>query len=765
MEKRGERELLTVTGVVENVIYKSDDSGYTVMDVETDSGDFLTAVGIMPHIGEGEAVRLYGYWTTHPSFGEQFRVESAEACLPVGAVEIERYLASGAVRGVGPVTAKRIVEMYGEDSFDVIENHPDWLSEVNGVSKKRAKEIHDSFVEGTGSRSVMMFCRDFFGPATSMRIYKEWGAAAVDIIKANPYRLCGEIYGVGFEKADEIALSLGMARDSGERVEGAVAYILSRNAALHGHVFLPRASVVGGAAELLSVPREAAEAAVDRMASARKLCTDEVTVSGQRMQVCYLDNYYRAECEVARRLRVLDRMCPAIGEGDAGRFIKLLELRYDIEYAEAQKRAMTDALSCGVMVLTGSPGTGKTTVVKGLIEIFRSMGVRKIELAAPTGRAAKRMSEATGEDARTIHRLLEMEYNESAYPRFTKNEHNRLDADVVIIDESSMIDIMLADSLLRALKPGTRLILIGDSNQLPPVGAGSVLWDIINSGVVRTVCLREIFRQAKESSIITNAALVNEGRPPVLTEKKSDFFFLPRKTDIGIRDTVVELCSRRLPAAYGEDAAAGIQVITPSRKGAAGTEVLNGALQAELNPPARDKRERKSRDITFREGDRVMQTRNNYKLEWYRDGEIPLGDEDETDGIGVFNGDIGVIERIEPERERMVILFDDRRVYYEFSMLDELELAYAVTVHKSQGSEYPIVVIPVYNCPERLQTRHMLYTAITRASRMVVLVGREDIIMHMVASVSDDKKYTALSERLRREFLSDAAGCAEASDG
>ncbi len=754
MEERGGRELLTITGVVDSVIYKSDDSGYTVIDVEADNGDFLTAVGIMPHVGEGEAVRLYGYWTTHASFGEQFRVESAEACLPAGAVEIERYLASGAVHGIGPVTAKRIVEMYGEDSFDVIENHPDWLAEVNGISKKRAKEIHDSFVEGTGSRSVMMFCRDFFGPATSMRIYKEWGAAAVDMIKENPYRLCGEIYGVGFEKADEIALSLGVARDSDKRVEGAAAYILSRNASLHGHVFLPRASLVGGVSELLSIGEKPAEDAVSRMAAKRKIYIEEVEVSGRTVEACYLDTYYRAECEIARRLRVLDRMCPAIGEGDVERFIKLLELRHNIEYAEAQKKAMTDALSCGVMVLTGSPGTGKTTVIKGLLEIFRLLGSGNIELAAPTGRAAKRMSEATGEDARTIHRLLEMEYNESAYPRFTKDEHNRLDADVIIIDESSMIDIMLMESLLRAIKPGSRLILIGDSNQLPSVGAGSVLWDLISSGVVRTVCLHEIFRQANESSIITNAALINEGRYPVLTEKKSDFFFLPRRTDIGIRDTVVELCARRLPAAYGDEISAGIQVITPSRKGAAGTEVLNSALQAELNPPASGKRERKVRDITFREGDRVMQTRNNYKLGWYRDGEIQLGDEDEPDGIGVFNGDIGVIEKIEPEHERMVILFDDRRVFYDFSLLDELEHAFAITVHKSQGSEYPVVIIPIYNCPEKLRTRHMLYTAITRASRMAILVGREDIIRQMVDSVSDDKKYTALSWRLRREFLS-----------
>ena len=745
-------ELITISGVVDSIIYRSDDSGYTVCDIEADDGDFLTAVGIMPHIAEGESVRLYGQWTVHPSFGRQFRAESAEACLPVGAVDILRYLSSGTVKGIGAITAKRIVDRYGEDSFDVIENHPDWLTEINGISKKRAAEIHDSFVEHTGSRSVMMFCREYFGSAMSMRIYKEWGSAAVDIIKKNPYRLCGEINGVGFAKADEIALSLGVPADSAERVEGAVVYLLTYNASVNGHVFLPRNKLIAGVSELLSVGNESVEHAIERMVSVHKLYLVPTEIPGGTVEACYLDTYYNAELEIASRLRVLNRACPAIERGDAERFIKLLELRYNIEYAEAQRRAMTDALSCGVMVLTGSPGTGKTTVVKALIEIFRSMGQHEIELAAPTGRAAKRMSEATGEEARTIHRLLEMEYNEGAYPRFMRDEKNRLDADVVIIDESSMIDVMLMAALLRAIRPGSRLILIGDSNQLPSVGAGNVLWDIISSDAIRTVCLTEIFRQAKESSIITNAALINEGHYPVLTEKKSDFFFLSRGYDENIASTVVDLCAKRLPAAYGDEIAAGIQVITPSRRGAPGTEALNAALQAKLNPPGARKRERKSREIIFREGDRVMQTKNNYKLEWYRDGTVPIDMEDKPDGIGVFNGDIGVIERIEPENERMVILFDERRVYYDFSLTDELEHAYAITVHKSQGSEYPVVIIPIYGCAPQLMTRHMLYTAITRASKMVILVGREDIVRRMVDSVSEDKKYTGLSERIKQEF-------------
>ena len=752
MEEKQVQEPIIISGVVDSIIFRSDDSGYTVCDIEADDGEFLTAVGTMPYVAEGESVKLYGEWTLHSSYGRQFHVESAEACLPVGAVEILRYLSSGSVKGIGPVTAKRIVDMYGEDAFDVIENHPDWLAEINGISKKKAKEIHDSFVEHTGSRSVMMFCREYFGPATSMRIFKEWGSAAVDIIKKNPYRLCGEISGVGFAKADEIALSLGVPPDSSDRIEGAIVYLLTYNASVNGHVFLPREKLKAGTAELLSVPEDRVETAILRMESVHKLYVTPVELSGGYVEACYLDTYYNAELECARRLRILDRMCPAVTEGDAERFIKLLELRYDIEYAEAQKEAMMGALRGGVMVLTGSPGTGKTTVVRGLIEIFRKMGLSEIELAAPTGRAAKRMSEATGEDARTIHRLLEMEYNESAYPRFMRDEKNTLDADIIIIDESSMIDIMLMTALLRAIKPGAHLILIGDSNQLPSVGAGNVLWDIIASEQIRTMCLTEIFRQAKESSIITNAALINSGEYPVLTEKKSDFFFLPKIHDENIASTVVDLCSRRLPAAYGDGIADGIQVITPSRRGAAGTEALNAALQSVLNPAKAGRRERKSREIVFREGDRVMQTKNNYKLEWYRDDTVPLGMEEKPDGLGVFNGDIGIIERIEPEQERMVILFDERRVYYDFSLTDELEHAYAITVHKSQGSEYPVVIIPVYNCAPQLMTRHMIYTAITRASQMVILVGREDLVRRMVDSVSEDKKYTGLTQMIRREF-------------
>ncbi len=746
-------DLVAISGVVNEVIYKNDDNGYTVCDIESDDGDYFTAVGIMPFLSEGEAVKVYGRWTLHASFGRQFAVESAETCLPVGAVEILRYLSSGAIKGIGPVTAKRIVERYGDDTFSVIENHPDWLSEISGISKKKAAEIGRIFVEHTGSRSVMMFCREFFGPAVSMRIYKAWGSAAVDIIKKNPYRLCGEIGGIGFAKADEIAISLGVKPDSTERIEGAVVYLLTYNASTNGHVFLPYEKVIAGVSELIGVKAEDVITAVKRMVTVQKLfCKPIKFKNGESVTACYLDTYYKAERDVAHRLSVIDRACPAITVRDAERFIKMLELRDSIEYAEMQRRAIKDALLGGVMVLTGSPGTGKTTVVRALIDIFEKLGQKAVELAAPTGRAAKRMSEATGYEARTIHRMLEMEFNDNAYPKFARNENNRLEADVIIIDESSMIDIIIMKALLSAVPPGARVIFIGDSNQLPSVGAGNVLWDMIDSGVIRTVALTEIFRQAKESFIITNASRIIEGEMPILSEKKSDFFFMPRNYDESIAKTIVELCAKRLPAAYGDDVSDGIQVISPSRRGAAGTEALNMALQRELNPPSKKKKERKSREIVFREGDRVMQIKNNYKIEWYRDGTFDISGEEKPDGIGVFNGDIGVIDEIDNENETVKIHFDDRYAYYDFGLLDELDHAYAVTVHKSQGSEYPVVIIPMYGCAPQLLTRHLLYTAITRASKMVILVGREDIVRRMVECEREDFKYTGLAVMLREEY-------------
>lgn len=746
------KDLTVISGVVNEIIYKNEDNGYTVCDIEADDGDFFTAVGIMPFLSEGEAVKVYGSWTVHASFGPQFAVESAEACLPADATEILRYLSSGAIKGIGPIIARRIVERYGEDTFEVIENHPDWLTEISGISKRKAREIQVSFVEHTGSRSVMMFCRDYFGPSTSMRIYKAWGAAAVDIIKKNPYRLCGEINGVGFAKADEIALALGVDPSSEARVEGAAVYLLTYNANTNGHVFLPFEKLASGTAELISVTEEAAVNAIKRLIASGKLYCKPIKLGNVTCNACYLDTYYKAERGVAEALCRLERSCAALSVGDAERFINMLELRDSINYAPEQRRAITEALVGGVMVLTGRPGTGKTTVVRALISIFEKLGINEIALAAPTGRAAKRMSEATGREAKTIHRLLEMEYNDSAYPRFTRDETNRLDADAVIIDESSMVDIMLMNALLKAIRPGARLIMIGDSNQLPSVGAGNVLWDMISSGVIRTVELTEIFRQAKESLIITNASRIIEGEMPILNEKKNDFFFMARNYDESIAATVVELCSKRLPAAYGDELASGIQVISPSRRGAAGTEALNTALQREINPPKKGKKERKSRELVFREGDRVMQTKNNYKLEWYRDGYVTLTGDEKPDGVGVFNGDIGVIDEIDETREVMKIHFDDRYVYYDFAFLDELDHAYAVTVHKSQGSEYPAVIIPVYGCAPQLLTRHLLYTAVTRASKMLIIVGREELVRKMVECAREDFKYTGLSVMLGEYF-------------
>lgn len=741
----GDEELITISGVVDSIIYRNDDNGYTVCDIETADGGFITAVGIMPFVSEGESVTVVGSWGHHASFGRQFQVQSAEATLPVGASEILRYLSSGAVRGVGPITAKRIVERFGDDSFDVIEHHPEWLTDIPGISKRRAEEISENFKKQTGSRSVMMFCREFFGLSTSLRIYKQWGSAAVDIIKKNPYRLCTEISGISFTRADEIAMSLGIAKDSPDRIDSAVIYLLSYNATTNGHVYLPFDRLVSGICELIGVTEEQAENACRRLIKSGKIFLKRIGDT----DAVYLKLYFDAEVKIAQRLRELDRLCPKLDTDDVSRFIAKIEVQDNIRYAAAQRAAIEGALTSGVMILTGGPGTGKTTVVRALLSIFNSMDFR-CALAAPTGRAAKRMSEATCAEARTIHRLLEMEYNEGAYPRFIRDENNRLEEDAIIIDESSMIDVLLMDALVRAIKPGARLILIGDADQLPPVGAGNVLHDIIESGVFRTVRLTEIFRQTKESLIITNARRIITGEYPILTEKNSDFFFLPRSTDEKIASAIVDLCAKRLPAAYKVDPLTDIQVITPSRRGTAGTENLNILLQEKLNPKSKRKKELKSRKILFREGDKVMQIKNNYNLEWTRDGDGKcLCDNTKESGIGVFNGDIGIIVDIDESNESVSVRFDDKIVVYDMSQLDELEHAYAVTVHKSQGSEYPIVVIPMYRCATMLMTRHLLYTAVTRAEKTLILVGREDVVRTMVDCEREDYKYTGLATFLR----------------
>ena len=725
-------------GSVEQIVFCNDDNGYTVCDMALED-DIVTVCGIMPMLCEGDRLCVYGKWVHSAKYGRQFSVEQYERVMPADIASMLRYLSSRAIKGIGPKTAAKIIEEFGEDSFDVIENHPEWLANIKGISTKVALAASESFKEQAGIRSAMMFFREYFGASTTVRIYKKWGSSSVDIAKKNPYRLCNEIEGIGFERADALANSLGLQNDNFDRIMSGLSYVLIKSASYNGHVCLPREKLCEAGAELLEVSAEEADRAISELIRMGRF---KYVLHGEA-QMIYLAEAYDEEKYVAEKLTLLDKMCATVDVSDIDRFIEREEAKAGIEYASLQKKAISDALRYGVMVLTGGPGTGKTTVVRALIHIFDSMGY-EIALAAPTGRAAKRMSEATAMEAKTIHRLLEMSYDLEGRSVFNRNEFDLLDEQIIIVDEASMIDSSLMCALLKAIKPGARLIIIGDSDQLPSVGAGNVLRDIIESGRFATVRLCEIFRQAQESLIVTNAHAINRGEMPNLAVKDKDFFFLRRDRDRDIAATVVDLCKNRLPRAYGNMARNGLQVICASRKGEAGTENLNVLLQQALNPRERGKSEHSFRERIFREGDRVMQTRNNYDIAWTREY-------DGKEGNGIFNGDIGIIESIEVAEREMTVIFDDRRVVYDFSLLEDLEHAYAITVHKSQGSEYPMVVMPMCTASQMLHTRNLFYTAVTRAQSMVILVGREDIIKEMVENNRRSMRYTGLCHRLGGE--------------
>ena len=730
-------KLIKLSGSVEQVIYTNEENGYLVCDLGTDDDDLITITGIMPYVNEGDSLIVYGEWKHNPRYGRQFVVSQYERYLPANASAILRYLSSGAIKGIGKKTALKIVEEFGDNTLEVLENHPDWLSDIPGISLKKAKQICEDFKAKAGIRTAMLFFRDYFGATTTVKIYKRWGSACIDIAKNNPYRLCEEIEGIGFERADGMAMKLGIERDSYERLVSGVAHVLKYNAAQNGHVCLPREKLVLASSQLLGADAKRVDEVIDDMLAMGKLRYSMFD------GVIYLYDKFAYECEsyIAEKLDLINKICPAVDVSDANYFIEREERKNGFSYAYMQKKAIIGALESGVMLLTGGPGTGKTTIVKALLDIFKSMDM-KVALAAPTGRAAKRLSESTSQEAKTIHRLLEFEFasDDSDRPGFRKNENDLLEENVIIIDESSMIDNILMAALLRAVKPGSRVIFIGDADQLPSVGAGNVLHDLLECGRFTTIRLDEIFRQAQESLIVTNAHAINRGEMPRLDVKNSDFFFLNRRSDEEIAFTVADLYKNRLPRTYGADTVNNIQVISPSRKGDAGTENLNVILQSALNPPTTKKREHKHRERIFREGDKVMQIKNNYEIEWCR--------EDDTTGTGIFNGDIGTILRIDNINECMEIVFDDKHVTYDFTSLEELEHAYAITVHKSQGCEYPIVILPLYNAPTMLLTKNLFYTAVTRAQKMVILVGSADIAKLMVGNSHTSMRYTGLKQRL-----------------
>ncbi len=722
-----------IQGTVESVIYRNEANGYTILEVFAEQKkELVTVVGFFPFVAEGESVIVRGGWVHHNEYGRQFRADSFEKRIPEDADSILKYLSSGVIKGIGPKTAARIVDKYGADTFEVLSEHPDWIAEFKGISARRALEISEEIRRQMGFYKLFDFCKDYCSMTVALRIYQAYEDASVSVLRENPYRLCGRIEGVSFEIADRIAADCGYAKDGQARILGAVVQILKRACEEAGHSCLPVRRVIEQAADWLELAPSLIAEQVQSFVRSRELGYLHTEDGG----LLYLNTYLAAEKKIAALLLRLEASCVRYDGADMEPLVYRVETESQITFAPAQRRAIFEAASRGVTIITGGPGTGKTTIIRALIRIYESMGCQ-IALAAPTGRAAKRMSAATAHEAKTVHRLLEVEYrSEDANTSvFQRNEHNLLEEDILIIDEVSMMDMFLFEALLSAVRPGARLVLLGDSDQLPSVGAGNVLRDLIDGGSLYTVRLTDVFRQGTESLIVTNAHRINRGEMPVIDVKDKDFFFIAREQADMLVATVVDVCVNRLPRTFGVSAFDQIQLLTPTRKGALGTEALNKLLQARLNPPSDGKQEHKFREAVFREGDKVMQVRNNYDLLWYENG---------AEHHGVYNGDVGTIRRIVDRQEYMMIDFDGREVKYDFKLLEDLEHAYAITVHKSQGSEYPIVVLPLTDFAPVLMTRNLLYTAVTRAKDMVVLIGRKEAMRRMVENDQVRVRYTGL---------------------
>ena len=736
----------SITGYIDHIIFRNEDNGYTVMVLKgVSEEDELTCVGSFPVVTQGASVELEGNFTQHPVYGKQFQAVRLTEKMPEDALAMERYLGSGAIKGIGAALAGRIVRHFGDDTFQIVENEPERLSEVKGISEKKAREIAMQIAEKSDMRKAMMFLQKY-GITLNLgaKIYQKYGDSVYSVLQENPYRLADDISGVGFKIADEIAYRIGIHTDSDYRIKSGMVYTLLQ-ATGEGHVYLPKDELFQRAAELLGVDSSYMEKHLVDLAMDRKIVQKE---QGDQILI-YPAQYYYLELNTARMLRELDIFCPE-DEKIVERRIVQIEKETGTVLDEMQKKAVQEAAGHGLLILTGGPGTGKTTTINAIIRYFEGEGA-EIRLAAPTGRAAKRMTEATGYEAQTIHRLLELsgmpEDDREGQPiHFERNAENPLETDVIIIDEMSMVDIHLIHSLLMAVTAGTRLILVGDENQLPSVGPGNVLRDIIRSGQFPVVELKKIFRQASESDIVVNAHKINKGEQVEINNKSRDFFFLKRyDADIIIR-VVIALIQEKLPK-YVEAKPFEIQVLTPMRKGLLGVERLNQILQRYLNPPDASKKEKEIGQGLFREGDKVMQVRNNYQLEWEIRGRygIPI-----EKGVGVFNGDTGIIKTINEFAETAEVEFEDGRwAEYSFKQLDELELAYAVTIHKSQGSEYPAVIIPLLSGPRMLMNRNLLYTAVTRARKCVTVVGSEETFRDMIRNEKQQRRYSSLDQRIQ----------------
>lgn len=740
-------------GYVEHIIYRNNDNGYTVLNLVS-GGEEVVCVGSFRTVDQGENLELTGNFVEHPVYGTQLKVESYRAIEPDDAVSMERYLGSGAVKGIGEALAARIVKKFGEDTFRIIEEEPERLAEIKGISERKARDIALQLEDKRDMREAMIFLQKYGISGTlAVKIYNTYGMEIYGVMKENPYRLAEDINGIGFRIADEIARKIGIHTDSDYRIRSGILYVLLQ-ASMEGHIYLPEGILIERCAELLELNGADLEPQISNLAMEKKVV---IKMAGQEENAekrVYAAAYYYEELNCARMLHELNLALHEEGgllpseEERINKKIERLEKSQKIQLDELQKRAVTESIRNGLLILTGGPGTGKTTTINTMIRYFADEGL-DIFLAAPTGRAAKRMTEATGYESRTIHRLLElngavMEENRNA--KFEKNEENPLEADVIIIDEMSMVDIHLFQALLKAVMPGTRLIMAGDISQLPSVGPGQILKDMIDSGCFPVVMLQKIFRQAETSDIVVNAHRINEGEEPALNNKSRDFFFLERNDVNVIYKHMIQLIREKLPPYVNADSF-DIQVLTPMRKGNLGVETLNGILQQYLNPPDAGKAEHPYGEGLFRVGDKVMQIKNNYQTEWEVVSKygIPI-----DKGMGIFNGDMGIVREINDFSQEMVVEFDEhRRVTYPYHQLDEIELAYAVTIHKSQGSEYPAVIMPLLSGPRMLFNRNLLYTGVTRAKNCVTILGSRQTVNEMVANENQNKRYTSLCDRIK----------------
>lgn len=727
--------MLQLEGAVENIVYRNEQNGYTVLEI-ADGEDLITAVGIMPQASVGDTVNLTGFFITHKTYGKQFSVSACEICRPTESADILKYLSSGAIKGIGAVTAQRLVSEFGESTLDVMENQPDRVARLRGITESKALAFSAQLKANTGVRTLMLFLGEYgISNTSSVKIYNAFGAGCVEKIKENPYILCSGEFGVTFENADFIAKRENLEAESNVRLRAGITYVLKHNEQ-NGHTCLPKNKLIEISSRLLQVNPELVAGCMDEMIFDRSVIGDKI---GDEDFV-FTTQLHLIETYIASRVKMMLEF-DAEKIDDIEQEIKICEKNDGIEYAELQKQAVTSALTEGMLILTGGPGTGKTTTLNAIINILKRKG-KKVLLSAPTGRAAQRMSEVTGDEAKTLHRMLEVSWDKQDNPVFNKNERNQLKCDALIIDEVSMVDSYIFESVMRALPLGCRLILVGDSDQLPSVGPGNVLGDLIESGVVPVIRLNEIFRQAQKSLIVTNAHKIVNGVMPDLKKVDKDFFFIYKSDKTSGAETILDLCSERLPKAYGYSPLENIQVLSPSKKGELGTAELNRKLQARLNPKSDDKAEVTIGSKTFRTGDKVMQIKNNYDISWYKDN-------GET-GEGIFNGDIGIIQNIDKKSKSIKINFYDKTAVLTYDYASELDFAYAITVHKSQGNEFDAVVIPMFSGPPQLYYRNLLYTAVTRAKKALILVGVPQTVEYMVNNNRRTKRYSGLKEFLQR---------------